>query len=156
MRRHLHLQDWDLTLVGDIETKWLGFKAVLLDLVQNFCPLARSKRPLSKPWISRGIIAIQKQKKKPFKKFLLTRPQLHWASYKHHDRLYTLSLRRSRAAHEQNVAETAIINPKVLFRYVREGTKKRDPFPGLRRPGGSIETTDEEKAQILANHVHAV
>ncbi len=81
---------------------------------------------------------------------------MHRASNKHHDRLYTPPLRRSRAAYEQNVAETAISNPKVLFRYVCEGTKKRDPFPGLRRPGGSIETTDEEKAQILANHVHAI
>ncbi len=56
MRRHLHLQDRDLMLVGDIETKWLRLKAVLLDLVENFCPLARSKY-----WISRRIIAMQKQ-----------------------------------------------------------------------------------------------
>ncbi len=42
MRRHLHLQDWNLLLVGDIETKWLRFKAVLLVLVENLCPLARS------------------------------------------------------------------------------------------------------------------
>ncbi len=42
-------------------------------------------------------------------------------------------------------------NPKTLFRYVHEGTQRRDPIPGLRRPDGSIETNDEEKAQILAN-----
>ncbi len=66
MGPHLHLQDWDLMLVGDIETKWLRFTAVLLDLVQNFCSLARLKRPLPKPWISRGIKAMQKRKKKPF------------------------------------------------------------------------------------------
>ncbi len=92
MRRHLHFQDWDLIQVGGIETKWLRFKAVLLDLVENFSPLARSKRPLAKPWISRRIIAMLKQKQKLYKKFLLTRSQEHWASYKHHDRLYTLSL----------------------------------------------------------------
>ncbi len=44
----------------------------------------------------------------------------------HVPRLFTLSLRHSRAAYEQNIVETAISNPKVLFRYVREGTKKRD------------------------------
>ncbi len=65
-------------------------------------------------------------------------------------------MRRSRAAYEQNVVETAISNPKVLFRYVREGTKKRDPVPRLRRPDGSIETNDEEKAQILAKHFQTV
>ncbi len=48
MRHQLHLQDWDLMLVGDIETKWLRFKAIVLDFVENFCPLARSKRPLAK------------------------------------------------------------------------------------------------------------
>ncbi len=63
MRRHLHLQDWDLTLVGDVETKWLRFKAILLDLIEQFCPLSRSKRPLAQPWISRRIIAMQKKKK---------------------------------------------------------------------------------------------
>ncbi len=56
------------------------------------------------------------------------------------------------AVNKQNVVETAISNPKVLFRYVHAGTKKRDPIPGLRRPNGSIETNDEQKAQILANH----
>ncbi len=42
-----------------------------------FCPLARSKRPLAKPWLSRHTVAMQKQKKKLFKKFLLTRSQEH-------------------------------------------------------------------------------
>ncbi len=91
---------------------------------------------------------MQKQKKKLYTKFLLARFQEHWASYKHRDRLYTLSLRRSWAAYKQNVVETAISNPKVPSWYVREGTKKRDPIPGLRRPDGSIETNDEDKAQI--------
>ncbi len=40
--------------------------------------------------------------------------------------------------------------------YIREGTKKRDPIPGLRRPDGSIETNDEENAQILSNHFQTV
>ncbi len=99
---------------------------------------------------------MQKQKKKLYKKLLLTRYQENWASYKNSDRLNTRSLRRSRSVYEQNVIETAISNPKVLFRYVREGTKKRDPIPGLRRPNGSIETNDEEKTQILANHIQTV
>ncbi len=145
MRRHLHLQDWDLMLVGDIETKWLRFKAILLDLVENFCNLARSRR----------LITIQK-KKKLYKKFLLTRSQEHGASYKHHNRLYTLSFWRSRAAYEQNIVQTAISDPKVHFWYVREGTKKRDPIPGVRSPDGSIETNDEEKTQSLANHFQTV
>ncbi len=44
------------------------------------------------------------------------------------ERLYTRSLRRSRAVYEQNVIASAIRNPKVLFRYSREGTKKKDPI----------------------------
>ncbi len=89
IKHHIHLQNWDMRLVGEIETKWLGFKTVLLDLVEKFYPLARSKRPLAKPWLSRHIITIQKQKKKLYKKCLLTRSQKHWACYKNHDRLYT-------------------------------------------------------------------
>ncbi len=45
MRRQLHLQDWDLMLVGDIETKWLRFKAILLDLVENLCILLDQNVP---------------------------------------------------------------------------------------------------------------
>ncbi len=63
---------------------------------------------------------------------------------------------RLMTVYKQNVVETAISNPKVLFRYVHSGTKKRDPIPGLRRPDGSIETNDEEKAQVLANHFQTV
>ncbi len=45
MRHHLHLQDWDKMLVGDIETKWLGFKTVLLDLVENYALLLGQSVP---------------------------------------------------------------------------------------------------------------
>ncbi len=114
MKHHLYLQNWDTMLVGDIETKWLGFKTVLLDLVVKFCPLARTKRPVARQWLSR-----QKQKKKLYNLFLLARSQEHWAYYKNHDRLYTKSLRRSRPVYEQNVIAIAIRNPKVLFRYIR-------------------------------------
>ncbi len=41
-------------------------------------------------------------------------------------------------------------------RAVREETEKRDPIPELRRPDGSIEANDEQKAQILANHFQTV
>ncbi len=34
MKRHLQLQNPNTILVGDIETKWLTFKAALLDLVE--------------------------------------------------------------------------------------------------------------------------
>ncbi len=68
MKHHLHLQNWDTMPVGEIETKWLGFKTALLDLVEKLCPLAQSKRPLAKPWLSRHIVAIQKKKKKLPKK----------------------------------------------------------------------------------------
>ncbi len=75
MKRYLHLQDGGLMLVGDIETKWLRFKAVLLDLVENFSPLARSKRPLAKHWISRRILAMQIQKKNCIKHSCLHVPK---------------------------------------------------------------------------------
>ncbi len=71
-----------------------------------------------------------KAEEKVVKKIFLTRSQEHWASYKNYDRLYTRSLRRSRAVYEQNVIERAIKNPKVLFRYIREGTKKETLTPG--------------------------
>ncbi len=75
MRHHLHIQNWDMMLVGYIETKWLGFKTVLLDLIEKFCPLARPKPPLAKPWLSRHIVAMQKQKKRLYKKFCLHVPK---------------------------------------------------------------------------------
>ncbi len=34
MERHHCLQNWDTMLVGDIETKWLGLKTVLLDPIE--------------------------------------------------------------------------------------------------------------------------
>ncbi len=43
MKQNLHLQNWDTMLFGDIETKWLGFKTVLLDILEKCCPLARSR-----------------------------------------------------------------------------------------------------------------
>ncbi len=124
MKRHLHLQNWDTMPVGDIETKWLGSTAVLLDHVEKFCPLSLSKRPLAKLWLSRHI-SRKKLKKKLHKIFLLTRSHEHWACYKNHDRLNTKSLRRSRAAYEKNVITGAIRNAIVLFRCIREGAKKR-------------------------------
>ncbi len=73
---------------------------------------------------------MQKEKKRLYKQFFLTRSQEHWASYKNYDRLYTRSLQGYRAVYEQNVIASAIRNPKVLFRYIREGTKKETLSPG--------------------------
>ncbi len=67
MKRHLLLQNWDTVLVGDIETKWIGFKMVLLGIVEKFCPLARPKRRIAKPWLSRHI--------KLYKKLACTFPE---------------------------------------------------------------------------------
>ncbi len=133
-------------LVGDIKTKWLRFKAVLLDLVEKFCSLARSKRPLA-----RHIIAMQKQKKKLYKNFCLHVPKSTGTA-----KSTMTSLTPSHCGVSGQFTNAAISNPKVLFGYIREGTKKRDPIPGLRKPDGSIETNDEENAQILANHFETV
>ncbi len=63
MRHHLRLQNCDMMLVGDIETKWLRFKTALLEFVEKM-------RPLAKPWLSGHMVSMQKQKKKLFKKML--------------------------------------------------------------------------------------
>ncbi len=67
MKCHLHLQNWDTVLVGDIETKWIGFKMVLLGIVERFCPLAWPKRRIAKPWLSKHI--------KLYKKLACTFPE---------------------------------------------------------------------------------
>ncbi len=75
-------------LFGDIETKWLGFQTVLLDLFKIFCPRARSKRPLAKPWLLRHIVVMQKQMKKLYK-FAYTFPGALDLLQKKHDNFYT-------------------------------------------------------------------
>ncbi len=45
----------------------LQINAALVDLVEISCPLAQLKRPLTQAWISRRIVAMQKQKKKLLK-----------------------------------------------------------------------------------------
>ncbi len=62
-KRHLHLQNWDIMLVGDIDTRWLTFKTVLLDLVEKFCPLARSKRPLAMSRLLNGSTETNEEEK---------------------------------------------------------------------------------------------
>ncbi len=52
MKCHRHHQNWDMMPVGDIGARRLRFKIVLLDVAEKFCPLARSKRLLAKPWLS--------------------------------------------------------------------------------------------------------
>ncbi len=158
-RRPIQIQNWDLMLVGDTETKGLRFKTVLLVIVKNVFPLGRSKRPLAKLWVSIRIIVTQQPKQNPHKKNLLTRSREHSDEYKHRDRIKIRSLRRFRTVCEQNVVEPAISNPKVLFSYNLEETKKRDPVARLRRPGGSIGTKaigERENAVSLARpkHVH--
>ncbi len=63
MKCRLHLQNWDKKLVGDIDTRWLNFKTVLLDLVEKFCPLARSKRPLAMSWLLNGSTETNEEEK---------------------------------------------------------------------------------------------
>lgn len=50
LKRHFHIQFSETTLIGDIQTKCLKSNTTLLDLIDNFYPLARSKGKVTKPF----------------------------------------------------------------------------------------------------------
>ncbi len=81
MKRRHDLQIWHTMLLGNVGTKWLRFKTVFLDLVEDLSPHAWPKRRIAKPSFSRHIGVMQE----------------HWACFKNHYMLYTWSLRRERS-----------------------------------------------------------
>ncbi len=66
---------------SDIETNWLRLK---IGPYQKCCPLARSKRPLAKAWLSRQYCCGLKSSRKGCMKKLRKCSQKHWECYRTH------------------------------------------------------------------------
>ena len=64
--------------------------------------------------------------------------------------------RRARRNFEKNLAKDCRRNPKAAWRYMKSSNKVSNGIPNLKKPDGSMTTTDAETADVLNQQYYSV
>ncbi|BHF60108.1 hypothetical protein SprV_0100306900 [Sparganum proliferum] len=95
-------------------------------------------------------------KRKLWKRSLTDRTPESLNSYKLQRNRVKILLARDRKAFEKDLLNRAMVNPKVLYSYIRQSTWKKDPIPLLRTAEGTEIADDKDKAEHLSQFIRSV
>ncbi|BHF63952.1 hypothetical protein SprV_0200694800 [Sparganum proliferum] len=150
MRKDLSPIDWASTLSGDVEEDWCQFKELVHNLTSNHCAITR-RRLTSRPrWLTPSLKKEVNKKRKLWKRSLINRTPEALRSYKLQRNRVKILIVRDRKAFEKDLLNRAMVNPKVLYSYIRQSTRNKDPIPLLRTAEEMEISDDKDKAEHLS------
>nr|VZI44070.1 unnamed protein product [Spirometra erinaceieuropaei] len=156
MKKDLSPIEWASTLSGDVEEAWCHFKELVHNLVSNHCPIMRRRLTNRPRWLTPSLKKEVNKKRKLWKRSLTDRTPEYLSSYKlQRNRVKTL-IARDRKAFEKNPLDRAMVNPKILYGYIRQSTRNKDPVPLLRTAEGAEISDDKDKAEHLSQFFRSV
>ena len=126
---------------------------------EKFIPKEKVRRNVNanKPiWMKQATLNLIRTKKRRHIKFLNTKSQADRDAYRSIRNEVTAATRRDRQCFERNISKTIRNNNKLFWRYINSQRQSKTTIPDLRRPDGSLATTDAEKAEILNNQFSSV
>nr|VZI24085.1 unnamed protein product [Spirometra erinaceieuropaei] len=156
MRRDLSPIDWASTLSGDVEEVWCQFKELVHNLISNHCPIMR-RRVTNRPrWLTSSFKKEVNKKRKLWKRSLTGRTPESLSSYKSQRNRVKVLIARDRKAFEKDLLNRDRVNPKILYSYIRQSTRNKDPIPLLRTAEGMEVSDDKDKAEHLSQFFRSV
>nr|VZH94978.1 unnamed protein product [Spirometra erinaceieuropaei] len=156
MRRDLIPIDWASTLSGDVEEVWCQFKEIVHNLISNHCPIM-CRRLTNRPrWLNPSLKKEVNKKRKLWKRSLTDWTPESLSSYKLQRNRVRILIARDREAFEKDLLNRARVNPKVLYSYIRQSTRNKDPIPLLRTAEGMEISDDKDKAEHLSQFFRSV
>ena len=136
---------------------------IFLDEYRNACETfipkekVRRNNNANKPiWMKQATLNLIRIKKRRHIKFLNTKSQTDKDAYKNIRNEVTAATRRDRQCFERNISKQIRNNNKLFWRYINSQRQSKTSIPDLKRPDGSLATTDIEKAEILNNQFSSV
>nr|VZI04138.1 unnamed protein product [Spirometra erinaceieuropaei] len=156
MKKDLSPIDWASTLSGDVEEAWCQFKELVHNLISNHCPIMRKRLTNGPRWLTPSLKKEVNKKRKLWKRSLTDRTPESLSSYKLQRNRVKILIARDRKAFEKNLLNRAMINPKILYSYIRQSTRNKDPVPLLRTAEGVEISDDKDKAEHLSQSFRSV
>nr|VZI45693.1 unnamed protein product [Spirometra erinaceieuropaei] len=156
MRRELSPIDWASTLSGDVEEVWCQFKELVHNLISNHCPVMHRRLTNRPRWLTPSLKKEVNKKRKLWKRSLTDRTPESLSSYKSQRNRVKVLITRDRKAFEKDLLNRARVNPEVLYSYIRQSTRNKDPIPLLRTAEGMEISDDKDKAEHLFQFFRSV
>ena len=149
-RDYLNNVDWSSVEDKNVHDSWDFILLHINHCIDHFIPVKRSKTSKSKPkWMNHYCVRAVKKKYHAWKRFTFSRS---YRDYEEHCKLRNRASKAvlySKKKHGKLIAESAKVNPKSFWGYVREQTKTRSGISDLKNEQGEVITDDTEKAQLM-------
>ena len=150
MREKLSDIQWDELFVGkSIEACWELFKNILLDLQDEFVPLATMEHNQRPQWMDRSVALALKEKKSSWKKYYFCRSPENFERYKAKRNKLKSVIQDARRNLELKIADEVKEKPKAFWRYVSRKTKETNQLHQVRNSHGQLTQSNEETAICL-------
>ncbi|BHF63214.1 hypothetical protein SprV_0200620500 [Sparganum proliferum] len=156
MKKHLSPIDWASTLSGNVAEDWCQFKELVHNLISNHCPIMRRRLTNRHRWLTPSLKKEANKKGKLWKRCLTDRTPESLSSYKLQRNRVKILIARDRKAFEKDLLNRAMVDPKVLYSYIRQSTRNKDPIPLLRTAEGMEISDDKDKAENPSQFVRSV
>ena len=151
MNEYLTNIDWvNILSSNNVNDNWLTFKNIILDAQSKFVPCQLNKLKNKPPWLTKSIHKQIKKKQEAFRQYLSTKSDNGFRNYQMQRNKTKQVIRKAKMDHESSIISDLKSNPKRLHKYINQKQKIKHSIGPLKKPDGSITTTNEESAEALA------
>ena len=161
LNKYLKDQNWDFLLeITDVNIMWENIENIFQTARDKFIPTAVIKKSnisyKNKFPIPDTLLELFHHKRAAFK---------HWKKYPTNENknIYNTfrakvnsEVKRAKREKEEMIAKKSKLNPKIVYQYISQQSKPRDPVANLQKEDGSLTETDSEKAEVLNSFFSSV
>lgn len=140
---------WDTVVNPDPQRRYEHFKHTLQHLVLESIPKACPKGKRQNIFIDREALRLKNRKKKLWRLYSSSRDEISYARFTRCRNDLRRLTRKLRKDFEQNLVHSIKDNPKGFWRYAASRMKSRSGVENLRTEGGTLTSSDTEKAAVL-------
>nr|VZI24506.1 unnamed protein product [Spirometra erinaceieuropaei] len=156
MRADLSGLDWGSSFTGSANDDWELFKNVLLQLINNHCPLTSVRLNKRHGWLNSNLKKEINRKHKLWRKYCVTRQAECINTYKTQRNKLRKLIMQTRREFEKNLLQKATQNPKLLYSYLRRTTRNRHQSPLIKTSDGVEIADSRDKAAYFSRFFQSV
>nr|VZI48449.1 unnamed protein product [Spirometra erinaceieuropaei] len=156
MRANLSGLDWCSLSRENANDDWELFKNILLQLINNHCPLTSVRLNKRSEWLNRNIKKEINRKHKLWRKYCVTGQVEYFNTYKTQRNKLRNLIMKTRREFEKNLLQKATQNPKLLYSYLRRSTRNRHRIPLIRTTDGVEIVDSRDKVAYFSRFFQSV
>uniref|UniRef100_A0A0X3PXH1 Reverse transcriptase domain-containing protein n=1 Tax=Schistocephalus solidus TaxID=70667 RepID=A0A0X3PXH1_SCHSO len=156
MRADITHINWTSIFSSTVNEDWESFRNVLLQLIDNHCPLTsvhHSKRP---GWLDSNLKREINRKHKLWRKYCESNQVAYFNKYKAQRNKMRSLILKTRREFEKTLLQKATQNPKLVYSYLRRCTRNKHQIPLIKTAVGVEISENREKAEYFSQFYRSV